>query len=641
MTMLDRMRRHKNWLKWSLALVVLTFVVFYIPDFLSPTNTVSGTAQVGRVARVGSRDITGTDFRNRYQLQLQAYSNAYGGTLTDQMLRQLQIEQQLLQQMVEERVQLAEADRLGLRVTDEEVRSRILAMPGLQENGQFIGEARYRELLRAQRPPMTPRDFEDQIRNALMIEKLRATVTGWISLTDLELQREYRRRNEKVKLQIVTLPVNGFDSQVTVSDGELTAAYNADKEKYRIGERRKIRYMLLDMETARAKATVTDAQIQAEYNRRLPEYTTQDEIRASHILLRTEGKNEEEVRARAEDVLKQAQAGADFAGLAKKYSDDEANREQGGDLDFFARGRMVPEFEEAAFTLEPGQLSDLVKTQYGFHIIKLTDKKVGSVRPLSEVRQQLMEQLRSDAAEQQLAQLAQRLNGEIRTTADLERSAKAQGLIVQESGFFGRTDLVPGLGLAPAIAERAFQMGDNDVSGAVRASRGEVFFVLAGKEAAHLPTLDEVKDQVRAEVVKQKAGALAKQKAAELAAALQQAPDFVKAAKTAGYETQTTELVARESVLPGLGLSPAADKAAFSLPVGGVSSPVASESAYGVIKVLERQELKTEEFNAAKPGFRDEILNERRGRFFASYMERARQKIQIDVNPEAVQRAIS
>ena len=319
MTMLDRMRRHKNWLKWSLALVVLTFVLFYIPDFLSTTDAVGGTATTGRVARVGSRDITGNDFRNRYQLQLQAYSNAYGGNLTDQMLRQLQIEQQILQQMIEERVQLAEADRLGLTATDEEVRGRILAMPGLQENGQFIGEARYRELLRVQRPPLTPRQFEEQIRNALVLEKLRATLTGWISLTDQELQQEYRRRNEKVKLQIVSLPINGFDSQVTVPDSELTATFESNKEKYRIAERRKIRYMLLDLETARAKATVTDAQVQAEYNRRSPEYTTQEEIRASHILLRTEGKKEEEVRAAAEDVLKQARGGADFAGLAKKY----------------------------------------------------------------------------------------------------------------------------------------------------------------------------------------------------------------------------------------------------------------------------------------------------------------------------------
>jgi peptidyl-prolyl cis-trans isomerase D len=444
-----------------------------------------------------------------------------------------------------------------------------------------------------------------------------------------------------VKLQIVSLPISRFDSQVTVSDGELTSTFESNKEKYRIPERRKIRYMLLDLETARAKATVTDAQVQAEYNRRSPEYTTQEEIRASHILLRTEGKKEEEVRATAEDVLKQARAGADFAGLAKKYSDDDANRDQGGDLDFFTRGRMVPEFEEIAFKLTPGQISDLVKTQYGFHIIKLVDKKPGSVKLLSEVRPQIMEQLRADAAALQLGQLAQRLEGEIRTKADLERSAKSQGLTIQESGFFGRNDLVPGLGLAPAVADRAFQMGDNDVSGAVRASRGEVFFVLAGKEAAHLPKLDEVKDRVRADIVKQKAGELAKQKATELAAALQTAPDFVKAAKAAGFETQTTELVARDSALPTLGISAAADKAAFSLPVGGVSPPVASESAYGVIKVIERQELKPEEFNSAKPTFRDEILNERRGRFFASYMERARQKIRIDVNQEAVQRAIS
>jgi len=640
MTMLDRMRRHKNWLKWSLVLVVLTFVLFYIPDFLH-THSGEGIAAPGdRIAQVGSRDITSGEFRKRYQEQLQAMAGAYGGSLTDEVLKQLQVEQQVLQQMMDERAQLAEADRLGLEVGDEEVRTRILTMPGLQENGQFIGEARYRELLRLQRPPVTSTEFEDRIRNGLLLAKLRATLTGWIALTNAELEREYRRRNEKVKLALITLPLDRFRGQVSASDGDLTALYEADKEKYRIGERRKIRYMLLDLEAAKAKSTATDAQVQAEYDRRIAEYTTQDQVRASHILLRTEGKKEEEVRAKAEAALTQARAGADFADLAKKISDDEANREQGGDLDYFTRGRMVPEFDEVAFKLEPGQISDLVKTQFGFHIIKLTDKRPGSVKQLTEVRQQIVEQLKANAAQAQIAELAQRLARAVRTRADLERAATAQGLTMQESGFFGRNDLVPGLGLAPAVAARAFEVGDDEVSGAVRASRGEVFFVVAGKQAAYIPKLDEVRDRVREDVIKRKAAELAQQKAADLSAALQKAPDFTKAAKAAGFDAQTTELIARDSVLPGLGVSPAADKLAFSLPVGGVSRPVMAENAYGIIKVLERQELKAEEVNAAKATFREELLNERRSRFFASYMERAKQKMRIELDQEAIQRTV-
>lgn len=640
MTMLDRMRRHKNWLKWSLGLVVLTFIIFYIPDFLASTTGVTGpVVSTDRVARVGSREITTGEFRRRYQLQLQGYASAYGGSLTDEVLKQLQVDQQILQQMIDERAQLAEADRLGLVVGNAEVRTRILAMPALQENGQFIGEARYRRLLNMQNPPVSPPEFEEQIRSALVLEKLRATLTTWITLPDVELEREYRRRNEKVKLAVVALPLDKFRGQVTVSDTELASTFNAAKEKYRIGEKRKIRYLLLDVEAMKAKTPVTDAQIQAEYDRRIADFTIQEQLRASHILLRTEGKKEEEVRAKAEDVLKQARAGADFAQLAKKYSDDEANRDQGGDLDYFARGKMVPQFEDVAFKLEKGQISDLVKTQFGFHIIKIADKKPGSTKPLSEVRQQLADQLKYDAAERQITQLAQKLEAETRSPADLERVAKAQGLTLQESGLFARTDPVPGLGLAPAVAERAFGLGDNQVSGAVRASRGEVLFTISGKQASYVPKLDEVKDTVHDDVVKQKAADVASARAVELAAALQKAPDFAAAAKAAGFEAQTTELIARDTPLPGLGVSPAVDQAAFSLPVGGASQPILTENGYGIVKVLEKQ--KPDELTTAKDKFREELLDERRGRFFASYMDRAKQKMRIEVNQDAVHRAIS
>ena len=641
MTMLDRMRRHKNWLKWSLGLVVLTFVIFYIPDFLSRNSGVTGmVVTTDRIARVGSREITTGEFRQRYQLQLQGYASAYGGSLTDDVLKQLRVDQQILQQMIEERAELAEADRLGLAVGNAEVRTRILAMPALQENGQFIGETRYRQLLSIQNPPSTPTAFEEQIRNALVLEKLRATLTGWMTLSDPELEREYRRRNEKVKLAVVALPIDKFRDQVTASDAELASTFDAAKENYRIGEKRKIRFLLLDVEAMKAKTPVTDAQVQAEYNRRIADFTVQEQARASHVLLRTEGKKEEEVRARAEDVVKQARAGADFAGLAKKYSDDESNRDQGGDLDYFTRGKMVPEFEDAAFKLQPGQISDLVKTQYGFHIIKLIDKKGGSTKPLGEVQQQLVDQLKYDAAERQMTQLAQKLEAETKSLADLERVAKAQGLMLQESGFFGRNDPVPGLGVAPAVTERAFGLADNQVSGAVRASRGGVLFTVSGKQGSYIPKLDEVKDKVREGVIKQKAADLAKQRAAQFSAALQKAPDFAIAAKAAGFDAQTTELVARGTPLPGLGVSPAAEQVAFSLPVGGVSQPIVAENGYGIVKVLEKPDLKPEEISAAKDKFREELLDDRRGRFFASYMDRARQKLRIEVDQEALQRAV-
>src|SRR6266568_7049011 len=225
MTMLDRMRRHRNWLKWSLALVCLAFVIFYIPDFLRGSG--ADAASGDTIANVEGHEITAGEFRRTYQTQLQAYRSSYGANMSEQLLKQLGIDQQILQQMVDERAALAEADRLGLKVSDEEVRQRIFSMPAFQENGNFIGEQRYQQLLRMQRPPLMPADFEDNVRRGLLVEKLRSSVTDWLAVAERDLEQEYRRRNDKVKLAVVTFTADSFRTQATATDADVAAHFEA------------------------------------------------------------------------------------------------------------------------------------------------------------------------------------------------------------------------------------------------------------------------------------------------------------------------------------------------------------------------------------------------------------------------------
>src|SRR2546423_1558359 len=231
MTMLDRMRRHRDWLKWSLGLVCVAFVLFYIPDFLRGSG--ADAASSDTVAKVEGREITSGEFRRTYQAQLQAYRSAYGNNMSEQLLKQLGIDQQILQQMVDERAALAEADRLGIGVSDEEVRQRIFAMPAFQDNGAFIGETRYQQLLRMQRPPLTPSEFQDNVRSSLAVEKLRAALTDRLSVPDRELEQEYRRRNDKVKLAVVSLTADSFRPQVNATDADVTSYFEAHKNDFK------------------------------------------------------------------------------------------------------------------------------------------------------------------------------------------------------------------------------------------------------------------------------------------------------------------------------------------------------------------------------------------------------------------------
>jgi peptidyl-prolyl cis-trans isomerase D len=639
MTMLDRMRRHRDWLKWSLGLVCVAFVLFYIPDFLRGSG--ADAASSDTVAKVQGHEITSGEFRRTYQAQLQAYRSAYGNNMSEQLLKQLGIDQQILQQMVDERAALAEADRLGISVSDEEVRQRIFAMPAFQDNGSFIGEARYQQLLRMQRPPLTPSEFEDNVRRSLAVEKLRASLTEWLSVPDKELEREYRRRNDKVKVALVSFTADSFRTQVSATDAEIASYFDAHKNDFKIPEKRKIRYLLIDIDAMRAKVVVPPADIEREYNNNSEQYTTPEQVRASHILLKTEGKDDAAVKAKAEELLKQARAGADFADLAKKNSEDEASAKNGGDLDYFGKGRMVPEFDAAVFAMQPGQISGLVKTQYGYHIIKLVDKKVATTRPLAEVRQQLTDQLAYQRAQAQAADLAQNLEKQIKKPADLDSAAKAQGLTVQESGFFARDEPILGLGPAPEAANKAFDMKPNDVAGPLRASRGFVFETLVAKQDPYVPKVEEVKDRVREEVVKQKAREASKAKAAAIAAKLKGASDFEKAAKAAGIEAKTTDLITQDAPIPDLGAAPAVTDAAFKLAVGAVSDPIATDNGTAVIKVMEKKEVTPEEWTSSKDRFREELLTDRRNRFFSAYMVKAKQKMKIEVNRESLQRAVS
>jgi peptidyl-prolyl cis-trans isomerase D len=639
MTMLDQMRRHKSWLKWSLGFVALALVIFFVPNFLqpNPTGAISGET----VATIEGRDITAGEFRRTYDAQLQAYRNAYGGNVSEQLLKQLGVDEQIIRQLVDRQAALAEAEGLGIRASDEEVRQRIFATPAFLENGAFIGEQRYQQLLRSQRPPMTAAQFENAIREELVITKLQTVLTDWLSVTDKEVEQEYRTRNDKVKLSVVTFMADSFRPDATASDAEVAAHFAERPADFTIPEKRTVRYLLVDIDAIRAKVVIPEADIERAYNDGIQQYSTPEQIRASHILLKTEGKDDAAVRTTADDLVKQARAGADFAELARTHSEDEATAPNGGDLDYFGRGQMVPEFDLAAFGLEPGQTSEPIKTEYGYHLIKVVDKKPATMRALSEVRPQLVEQLGYERAQAQAADLAQTIARQVTRPADLDTAARAHGLTVQESEPFARDGQIPGLGASPEAVARAFVLTPNEeVAGPLTAARGFAFITVTGTAAPYVPRLEEVTDRVRDEVITQKAKEMSRQRAAGLAAKLKGAADFDRVAKAAGVEPRTTELITRDAPIPDLGVSPEVMDTAFALPVGAVSDPITTDAGTALFKVVEKTEVTPVEWAANKDRFREEMLADRRNRFFASYLMKAKERMSIEVNREALQRAL-
>jgi peptidyl-prolyl cis-trans isomerase D len=640
MTMLDRMRRHKGWLKWSLGLVVFAFIAFYIPSFLSDPAVGVGVLPGEVIAEVEGREVTAGQFLQQYNTQVQAYRTAYGASMTDELLRQLGIDQQILQQMVDEQATLTEAERQGIAVSDEELAQQIFAIPGLQEDGRFVGEDRYELILRTQVPPLTKAAFEESLRRSLMIAKLRAALTDWMTVSDVEVEREFTQQNEKVKLQVVAITADRFRDQVTVTDAEVAAYFETHQEDYRVDEQRTVKLLLLDRDLAQSTIELLPADLQRYYNDNVSQYQTPETIRASHILLNTADKDEAAVRTQAEDLLAQLEAGADFAMLATTHSEDPGTAINGGDLDYFGRGRMVPEFETAAFALEVGQTSGIVQTQYGFHIIRVVDKKPAITQPFDDVRPQIEDVLKRQRADQQIAASAAEFAARIDTPADLETVASEAGLIVAETDFFGRNDPVPSLGVAPQVAAEAFQLDDDQVSAPITSPRGPVFVTVTGTREPYIPMLDQVNDDVRDDLIGTRAAELSRQRATAIAATLRSAPDFAAAATAQGYQAAETELIARGAPLPDIGVSPEVDSAVFGLAAGEVSEPISTDAATVIARVVERDDVTPDELLMGKGTVRAQLLGERRTRFFTAYIAKAKERMSIELKQDVIARAM-
>ncbi len=640
MTMLDRMRRHKTWLKWSLALVCLAFVFLYVPSFVQPApELIGGNSDV--LAQVGEREITVGEFRTIYLRQLQNYQAQSGGEITAETLRAMGIDRQLLQQVIDEHAALAEAERLGMTVTDAEVRERIVSLPAFQQNGQFIGEQAYLQLLRLQQPPTVPAEFEENVRQGLMLERLQAAITDWITVSDDELHDEYVNRNERVRVSTVSFRADDFREGMEATDEDVAALYELSATDYVVPEKRRLRFVLIDVSALKDSFSPTDADVQAYYENNMDRYSEPSVLHASHILLRTEGKEAAEVQAQAEALVAEARGGADFAALAMEHSEDEGTTESGGDLGQIARGQMVPEFEAAAFALEQDEVSDPVSSMFGLHIIKATQKSGGVSQPLDIVRDDIIDTLKQTSADARASALAQAMAAEVTTPDELDTAARRRGLEPQESGFAAPGEPILGLGFSPEVTNEAFQMAPGEVRGPIPTPTGPVFLTVTDIQDPYVPPLEEVESRVRDDVIRRKAFVAAQERAAEVAALLAPAEEFGPAATAAALEVNSSDLLTRGTAIPGVGLNAAVEAVAFSLQAGETSDPILTGNTAVVLRVEEREEASESEFEANHETIRSQLMAERQNRFFAAYMENAKTRILINVDMAAFSQAVT
>jgi peptidyl-prolyl cis-trans isomerase D len=384
----------------------------------------------------------------------------------------------------------------------------------------------------------------------------------------------------------------------------------------------------------RPKVETSDDELRQYYEQHKAEYDIPDRVTAQHILFKTQNKKPEEIdaiRKKAQEVLDRAKKGEDFAVLAKQFSED-TSAANGGNLGSFTRGQMVPEFERVAFSLGPGAISDLVQTQFGLHIIKVTEKQEARTRPFEELKEAVRPIVSTRKAEQKAGDAAQQIAVELVNSKDVNAVAAKYGAEVKDTPLMEQNQPIAELGNAVELARRMFTMSKGEIGTAIQVERGYVVPMLTEIATAHPASFEEAKARVAEDVKAEKAQQLAVEKGKQVQELIKSGKDLATTAKAAGAEIKTSELVTRGSTLPDFGPIVELEKDLFSLPVGKAGVPVSISGKTVAFAVKEHQAMNPEEMKKSMEALRNEILPTKGEKYFTDYMLGVRKKMETNGN---------
>jgi peptidyl-prolyl cis-trans isomerase D len=600
-----------------------------------------GGDQIDVVARVHDAQITRRDLEQTSTALQRRYEEMLRDRFTGDLARSLDVRGQALEQLIDQALLRHEAARLGLTVGDGEVVDAITHMPELQDGGRFDRE-RLEVFLRDRRDRG---EFENDVRQDLLFRRLRGLVSDGVQVSDAEVEQRYRLDRDRVVLDFVRIPAAERAKAVTLSDEDLTKHLDENAARYQEPTRVRARYVVYHAADFLPGVEVTEGEIAEFYELEKDErFTEPERLRARHILVRLPPGADEAAktaaRTKADDLLAKLKAGGDFAALAKKSSEDPTTASKGGDLGTFARGKIETPFEDAAFALEPGQLSDLVETPRGFHIIKLEERLPAGARPLDAVRDEITAALKARKAAEQAHKEAEATRKRIVGGTALAEAAPGRSVV--ETPPFTADGEVPGLGPVKAFTETAFALDEGEVSDLVE--WGDAIYLLSPFERveAHTPPLDAVRERVATDARRQRGETAAKDEAEKILARAREI-GLAKAAAEAGVAIDQTEPFDRRTpTVPKIGVVAQLGTDALSLtPEAPLAPKVYSAGGDAVVAALrERLAADMAGFEAEKDSLTNSILQQRRASTFSAYVnflkERAQREGELEVEANAL-----
>lgn len=582
---------------------------------------------------VNGEEITFQQYQQAYDQAIQNLSDRLGGNIPKGLDESLGIKQQVIDQLIQTTLLRQGAGLMGLRVSAEEVQKQIVGMPQFLENGEFSIE-RYNTLLSANR--MTPNSFENSMRHDMLSDKTVRDIAKFATVvTEAEIQDLYNQENETVAVRYVKIPTDPFKKDMAVEPADMKKWFDTVKDNYRTEPQVKLRYIESNFAKLGEKVAVTPEDISSYYNDNLAAYQLPEQRRARHILFMARESDSpsvhQEKRKKAEEVVSLLKEKGDFAALAEQYSDD-PSKGTGGDLGFFTKGSMVPEFDEAVFAMQPGQTSEVIKTQFGYHIIKLEEVKPASTRPLDEVKEEIVKAIQLKQGKQMAFQLANdTYEGIIKAGSLKAYTESSPETAVVDSDFFPRSQPPAGIGQNQKFLDAAFALNKGELSSLIETDTGYAIIFATDRKEPAVPALESIQEKVRTDYIAFKAEEKAKSTADAMLAKLQKGTAIDQVVADTQFKVEDSGFLSKKSTDQSSGFPASLYGQAFQL---SKSSPLPKEPAklddgYMIYAFKERKVPENKGDEKDMQQYRDSLVQFKQQHLLTAWIDHLREQAKI------------